>query len=155
MDTLLLVGGYLVCAFIGLLSVILLWFIWIDKINICGILSEANGQASMARFQLLFFTLVVGISFFELVEKNNGFPDMSGGVLTLLGISASTYAVGKGISYSREEGVTSPKERSDALDKKHAAAKVAAVAAASAPAPEQVVVAEQAVIQNAPQAPQA
>ena len=153
MDTLLLVGGYLVCGFIGLLSLMLLWFIWTDKINICGILSEANGQASMSRFQLLFFTLVVGISFFELVEKNNGFPDMSGGVLTLLGISASTYAVGKGISYSRAEGVTTPEERSDMMDKQNDAA-AAAAAVAPPPAPENVVVTRQAVIQNAPPAGQ-
>jgi hypothetical protein len=34
----------------------------------------------------------------------------------LLGISASTYAVGKGISYSRPEGVTTPEERAAMRD---------------------------------------
>ena len=53
------------------------------------------------------------MSLFYLVEKSKDarFPDIPSGVLTLLGISASTYAVGKGISYSRDEGVTSAFER--------------------------------------------
>jgi hypothetical protein len=143
---LLLVFGYLVCGFLGLLASIILWFIWTDKIDIRGLLSEGNGQASMSRFQLLFFTFVVGVSFFGLVEKTIQFPDMSGGVLTLLGISASTYAVGKGISYSREEGVTTPDERSDALNKKVQGQVAVAQAAATAEAP--------AVMVNPPPSPQ-
>ena len=106
-----LVCGYGVCLFMGLLAATLLWMIWTNKIDLSDVLSEANGSASMSRLQLLIFTLVVAISLFMLVEKGNGFPVIPDGVLTLLGISASTYAVGKGISYSREEGVTSPEER--------------------------------------------
>ncbi|MFY9852580.1 MAG: hypothetical protein WAK26_01725 [Terracidiphilus sp.] len=59
----------------------------------------------MSRFQLLIFTFVIAISLFELVEKrtDGNFPEIPQGVLTLLGISASTYAVGKGISYSQPD----------------------------------------------------
>ncbi len=103
--------GYGVCLFMGLLCATLLWMIWTGKINLSSLLSESNGQASMSRFQLLVFTLVIAISFFILVERGTKFPDIPEGVLTLLGISASTYAVGKGISYSRDEGVTTPQER--------------------------------------------
>ncbi len=103
--------GYGVCLFMGLLCATLLWMIWSGKINLSSLLSESNGQASMSRFQLLVFTLVIAISFFILVERGTRFPDIPDGVLTLLGISASTYAVGKGISYSRDEGVTTPQER--------------------------------------------
>jgi hypothetical protein len=102
-----------VAGFIGILAITILWHIWIGKIDLSSLLSEANGSASMSRFQLLIFTFVVAVSLFYLVEKNQDakFPDIPSGVLTLLGISASTYAVGKGISYSRDEGVTTPDER--------------------------------------------
>ncbi len=103
--------GYGVCFFLGLTCALLLWFIWTGKIDLTRLLSEANGSASMSRFQLLIFTLVVAISLFIMVERNGVFPQIPDGVLVLLGISASTYAVGKGISYSRDEGVTRPEER--------------------------------------------
>jgi hypothetical protein len=106
------VCGYIVCGFVGVLALMLLWFIWTDKIDLSRLLSEANGSASLSRLQLLIFTFVIAISLFLLVEKGSGnFPEIPSGVLTLLGISASTYAVGKGISFSREEGVTSHQER--------------------------------------------
>ena len=105
--------GFVVCGFIGLLAATILWYIWTDKIDLSALLSEANGDASISRLQLLIFTFVVAVSLFYLVEKrpDGTFPDITQGVLTLLGISASTYAVGKGISYSRDEGVTTPEER--------------------------------------------
>jgi hypothetical protein len=102
--------GYLVCAFIGLLGAKILVLIWTDEINLKELLSEANGDASMSRLQLLIFTFVIAISLFMMVEKNGFFPWISDGVLTLLGISGSTYAVGKGISYSRPEGVNTDEQ---------------------------------------------
>lgn len=102
--------GYLVCAFIGLLGAKILVLIWMDRIDLKELLSEANGDASMSRLQLLIFTFVIAISLFMMVEKNGFFPWISDGVLTLLGISGSTYAVGKGISYSRPEGVNTDEQ---------------------------------------------
>jgi hypothetical protein len=95
--------GYIFCIFFGALAATILVWIWRGKINLSALINEANGQASMSRFQLLIFTFVIAISLFELVEKRSDgtFPDIPQGVLTLLGISASTYAVGKGISYSQ------------------------------------------------------
>ena len=112
------VFDYVVAGFIGILAITILWLIWVGKIDLSQLLSEANGSASMSRFQLLIFTFVVAVSLFYLVEKNNEarFPEIPAGVLTLLGISASTYAVGKGISYSRDEGVTTRAERQEARD---------------------------------------
>jgi hypothetical protein len=60
----------------------------------------------MSRFQLLIFTFVIAIAVFRIVELKGVLPDVPNGILTLLGISASTYAVGKGISYSDEAGIT-------------------------------------------------
>jgi DMSO/TMAO reductase YedYZ heme-binding membrane subunit len=111
MSMMLTICGYGVCLFMGLLCATLLWMIWTGKINLSTLLTEANGQASMSRLQLLVFTLVIAISLFILVERGMAFPAIPDGVLTLLGISASTYAVGKAISYSRDEGVTTPDER--------------------------------------------
>jgi hypothetical protein len=119
-EIMLTVCGYIVCGFIGVLAAILLWFIGTGKIDLSHLLNEANGSASMSRLQLLIFTFVIAISLFLLVEKGTnpkGLPEIPDGVLTLLGISASTYAVGKGISYSRDEGVTTHAQRMEKLAK--------------------------------------
>jgi hypothetical protein len=90
---------------------------WIarGKIDISGILEEKGndgskvGSASMSRFQLLVFTFVIGLSFFYLVlcNKDCKFPDVNAGVLTLLGISATTFGVSKGIQASAGSSDTS------------------------------------------------
>src|SRR5258708_12133854 len=87
----------LACVFLGALAVILLIKIVTDKIDLQWLISEDNGRASMSRFQLLVFTFVIAISLVKLTEKLNKFPTIDNGVLTLLGISATTYSVGKGI----------------------------------------------------------
>ena len=97
------VCGFVLCLFIGLLGLTILYLIWTRKIDLSQLLSEANGDASMSRFQLLIFTFVIAIALFEIVESSMEFPNIPQGVLVLLGISASTYAVGKGISYSQPQ----------------------------------------------------
>jgi hypothetical protein len=82
------------------------------KIDISRILEEkgsAGGGASMSRFQLLIFTFVVAISLLLIVVNNHDFPkEIPAGVLTLLGISASTYAVSKGIQTGGDNGNGAP-----------------------------------------------
>jgi len=99
------VCAFIGCGFLGFLALIILWKVFKGEINLNSLVSEANGEASMSRFQLLIFTFVVAIGILELIDKMNpaGFPPIPDGVLTLLGISASTYAVGKGISYSQPQ----------------------------------------------------
>jgi len=70
------------------------------RIPIDTLLSEPDGKASMSRFQLLIFTFVIGISFFYVVLCECKLPDVPTQVVTLLGISASTYGVSKGINAS-------------------------------------------------------
>jgi len=72
------------------------------KIDISQLLSEVGGGASMSRFQLLIFTFVIGLSFFLVVICECKFPEVPKEVLTLLGISASTYGVSKGIQAGSE-----------------------------------------------------
>jgi hypothetical protein len=93
--------------FIALLGVAVVWQIFTGKIDLTRIISEPSGDASMSRFQLLIFTFVIALSLFLVIasSKEPGFPEISGGVLTLLGISASSYLVSKGIQFSKPEGV--------------------------------------------------
>ncbi len=112
---LLLFCGYGVCLFFGWLCFILLLKISRGEICLNKLVSEANGDASMSRFQLLIFTMIVAFSLFIMVVKNWTFPYISDGVLTLLGISASTYAVSKGIQFSRPETLISSSDRQQAL----------------------------------------
>jgi hypothetical protein len=70
------------------------------KIDISKLLAEDGGGASMSRFQLLIFTFVVALSFFLIVVCECKFPEIPPNVLALLGISATTYGVSKGIQAS-------------------------------------------------------
>jgi len=75
------------------------------NIDLSLLVSESGGGASMSRFQLLIFTFVIALSLFYLVIQNGtGFPKIPPEVLTLLGISASTYAVSKGIQAGSQSG---------------------------------------------------
>jgi hypothetical protein len=87
---------------------------WTNQIDLSSLLDEANGDASMSRFQLLVFSLVVAVGVFLFILKNLTLPDIPQSILTLLGISASTYAAGKGISFSRPEGVIKPSKNGPA-----------------------------------------
>lgn len=107
--------GYLLCIVVGLFAFLVLWRIANGDINIDLLISEKSGEASMSRFQLLIFTFVIGLSFFLIVVSNANLvensktvgttqtpagpvlPDVPGGVLGLLGISASSYTVSKAI----------------------------------------------------------
>jgi len=81
------------------------------EIDLSMLLSEPKGTdaqgnplygASMSRFQLLIFTFVIALSLLSIIIANGAtkFPAIPSEILVLLGISASTYAVGKGIQSS-------------------------------------------------------
>lgn len=70
------------------------------KIDISKLLTEDGGGASMSRFQLLIFTFVIALSFFLIVVCECKFPEVPPNVLAILGISATTYGVSKGIQAS-------------------------------------------------------
>jgi hypothetical protein len=69
------------------------------KIDISQLLAEKGSSgASMSRFQLMIFTFVISLSLFLIVVTKQDFPkEIPNQVLMLLGISATTYGVGKGI----------------------------------------------------------
>ena len=97
----------LAIAYAGLVMLFLFGFLILaaiasGKIDISQLLAEksadgTNGGASMGRFQLLIFTFVIGLSFFMVVLCKCDIPQIPTNVLALLGVSATTYGVGKGI----------------------------------------------------------
>lgn len=97
MGRLTLAIGFGLMVLIFLYGLMILLEIANGRIDIRLLLSESTGGASMSRFQLLIFTFVISLSFFLLVAKSKQFPNVPPDVLALLGISASTYAVSKGI----------------------------------------------------------
>jgi hypothetical protein len=111
------------------------------KIDIGAILQEKaadgthSGGASMSRFQLLIFTFVIALSLFLIVVNTGDFPStIPPEVLTLLGISATTYAVSKGIQTGAKNGNSQPTTAvaQAAADQATAAAQTAAHHAATA-----------------------
>jgi hypothetical protein len=90
--------GYGLLLLLFFFGAVVLIYMVTGKIDISKLLEEkGSGGASMSRFQLLIFTFVIAMSFFLIVTKSGKLPDVPTDVLTLLGISASTYAVSKGI----------------------------------------------------------
>jgi hypothetical protein len=102
--------GFTLLALIFLFGFAVLVYIANGSIDLSELLSEpgdATKGASMSRFQLLIFTLVIALSLFLVVVSNMKFPDtIPPEILTLLGISASTYAVSKGIQVSGAQTTT-------------------------------------------------
>jgi len=92
----------------GALCVLLLTKMWKNEINLATLLDEANGDASISRFQLLLFSIVVSVGMFLYMLHNLQLPDVPQSILILVGISASTYAAGKGISYSQPQLMVKP-----------------------------------------------
>ncbi len=103
-----LATGYTVLALIFLLGFAVLVYIANGRIDLSDLLSETGtNKASMSRFQLLIFTLVIALSLFLVVVSKMEFPpSIPPEILTLLGISASTYAVSKGIQTSGNQTTT-------------------------------------------------
>jgi hypothetical protein len=94
--------GFTLLALIFLLGFAVLVAIANGTIDLTGLLSETGGAgdskgASLSRLQLLIFTLVIALSLFLVTVAKMDFPAIPADILTLLGISASTYAVSKGI----------------------------------------------------------
>jgi len=102
-----LVTGYFALLIVFLFGVIVLAEMVAGRIDLSQLLGEHGSGASMSRFQLLIFTLVIGLSFVLVVVNSipNKMPEISSQVLLLLGISGSTYAVSKGIQATTPEGL--------------------------------------------------
>ena len=117
-----LLAGYVICGLVAVIGFVVVWKIATGKMDISTLLCEKDAtgagscQASMARFQLLIFIFVIALSFFLVVisnikiiqaspgDRRSELPEVPHGVLALLGISASSYAVGKAIQHGTGTG---------------------------------------------------
>lgn len=91
------------------LAATVIYYMWTGRIDLRRLISEPSGDASMSRFQLLIFTFVVAFGFFLVMVSGDkpAFPAViPSSVLALLGISASSYLVSKGIQFSSADGAT-------------------------------------------------
>jgi len=104
MEDLKLSVGYGLLVLIFFLGFVILVDLAHGNIDLRALLEEkGSGGASMGRFQLLIFTFVVGLSLFYVVVCECRIPDIPTNVLVLLGVSATTYGVGKGIQATRDD----------------------------------------------------
>ena len=100
METVSLVIAWLLTGFLTALMVVIVVLILTGRIKLDKLISEPNGDASLSRFQFLIFTFVIAASFFLIVVGVDPprFPDsIPSEIFVLLGISAGTYAISKGI----------------------------------------------------------
>jgi hypothetical protein len=106
-DQLALVVTCVVLLIVSCIAFMVLAKMAMDEIDLSNLLSESGGGgASLSRFQFLIFTFVIALGLFLIIAHTYKFPDtIPDGVLTLLGISASTYAVGKGITATDPTGM--------------------------------------------------
>ena len=74
-----IICGYLICFLVGALGVAILYLIFDGTIDLSRLISEPNGDASMARFQFLVFTFIISLSLFlVIVSGKNGEARISG-----------------------------------------------------------------------------
>ena len=93
-------AGYTALLLVFLYGVIVLYEMVTGSVDVAELIGESGGGASMSRFQLLIFTFVIALGIIFLLAKDGKFPDLNANILALVGISASTYAVSKGIQAS-------------------------------------------------------
>jgi hypothetical protein len=96
------VVGWSIVLIVDLMALVVLLRMFRGDIDLSLLLSEQGGEASLSRFQLFVFTYVISLTLFWVTLTNSRFPEITGGLLSLLGISASTYAVSKGIQSTIE-----------------------------------------------------
>lgn len=101
--------GAVVVVFIAGASAVILTKMFTNEIDLRYLVSEESGQASLSRFQFLFFTFVIGGGYFVVVLASLQslapmLPDIPSNVLGLIGISGGSYVLAKGIQKNSEAG---------------------------------------------------
>ena len=103
MDLVKLIAAWIVVVFIGFSSLLILWYMVTEKIDLEKLISEKDGAASLSRFQFLVFTFVIAMSLFLVIVGQDPpkFPaTIAPEILALLGISGGSYVISKGIQKS-------------------------------------------------------
>src|SRR5262245_18907292 len=106
MSLLVLVIGWILTIFIGVLAFVILWKIVTNQISLRYLISDELGYASLSRFQFLLFTFVIAMTLFYLIVTKGTFPEIPNQILALLGISGGSFAVAKGVQTCRDVDLT-------------------------------------------------
>ena len=108
MEQLALVAGYVIVALVGLLGLLILFYMMTGRIDLTWLISEKEngGAASLSRFQFLLFTFVVAMCILVLTLEGGEFPQLNEDILGLLGISGGSYLIAKGIQHSTPRTTT-------------------------------------------------
>jgi hypothetical protein len=93
---------------IGALAVIVVVWIARGTIDLTFLIADEAGDASMSRFQLLIFTFIVAIGLVKVLATSSGLPDIPTSILVLIGVSGSTYAIGKAVNSSPADEASAP-----------------------------------------------
>jgi hypothetical protein len=98
-EALRLVVSWVALTIVTLLGVAVLWGVYTGKIDLKLVIADKDGDASMGRFQLLIFTFVVALSFLYVIASpgTSTFPEVPASVLTLVGISGTSFLVSKSV----------------------------------------------------------
>lgn len=88
---------------IAALAVIIVVWIIRGTIDLKFLIADEAGDASMSRLQLLIFTFVVAVGLIKVLVASGSFPDIPNSILVLVGVSGSTYAIGKAVNSSPTE----------------------------------------------------
>jgi hypothetical protein len=88
---------------IAALAVIIVVWIIRGTIDLRFLIADEAGDASMSRLQLLIFTFVVAVGLIKMLQASGRFPNIPNSILVLVGVSGSTYAIGKAVNSSPTE----------------------------------------------------
>jgi uncharacterized BrkB/YihY/UPF0761 family membrane protein len=118
-------------------AAVVFFLILVGKIDLSQVLTEPDStKASLSRFQFLLFTFVIAGLFLLLSVESGAFVNVPDSVLALLGISAGSYTISKGIQLNGPgpRAAANAKAAADAAASASAAANAAAAHAAAAKA---------------------
>jgi uncharacterized membrane protein len=102
------IAAALILVILGM-ALVVLWLIATQKIDLSKMLIEpGSDKASLSRFQFLVFTFVIAGLFLLLSIESGTFVTIPDSVLGLLGISAGSYAVSKGIASAKAQPSAPP-----------------------------------------------
>lgn len=95
-----LVMGWTVTVLIAAFALAIIYKMLKGDINLMYLISGADGDASLSRFQFLLFTFVIALGLFLIILSTTPapqFPEIKGGILALLGISGGSYVTSKAV----------------------------------------------------------
>ncbi len=90
-------AGVALVVILCLFAAVIFWLILVNRISLDDLLEEANGKASLSRFQLLLFTFVIAGLYLLLSIESGTLIDIPTNVLGLLGLSSGSYLISKGV----------------------------------------------------------